>query len=133
MTVMMALGEYRFSLSTAAYNELKRVSEWRWAKQDRMGRKPGRQFTGPDGDTITLPGTVYPHFRGGLGQINAMRAEANKGKPLMMVDGQGKIWGKWCITRIEEGQSAFLADGIPLKMDFSVTLEEYAPDEENAL
>lgn len=31
MTVMMALGEYRFSLSTAAYNELKRVSEWRWA------------------------------------------------------------------------------------------------------
>lgn len=128
--IMMALGDYRFSLSTAAYKDLERTSEWRWAKQERMGRKPARQFNGPDGDSLTLTGTIYPHFRGGLGQINAMRKEADKGKPLILVDGTGKVWGKWCIVKAHERQSQFLPNGVPLKMDFDLSLEEYGPDDE---
>lgn len=126
--VMIALGEFRFGISTAAYDKLQRVSEFRWAKQDRMGRKAARQFTGPEGDTVSLSGVVYPHYRGGLGQIAAMRDEAGKGEPLMLVDGLGGVWGRWCLVRIEEGQTHFLANGIPLKQEFTLSLEEYGDD-----
>ncbi|TAN71131.1 MAG: phage tail protein, partial [Magnetospirillum sp.] len=96
--VMMALGGYRFSLSTAAYQDLDRTNEYRWAAQERMGRRSARQFTGPGDETIALSGVILPHYRGGLGQLDAMRAEAGKGKPLMLVDGLGRVWGKYCIT-----------------------------------
>jgi phage protein U len=128
--ILMALGDYRFSLSSAAYKELSRTSAWRWTKQERMGRKPARHFTGPDSDSITLAGTIYPHYWGGLGQINEMRRQADTGKPLILVDGTGRVWGKWCVVKVTERQSNFLPNGVPLKMDFDLTLEEFGPDDE---
>lgn len=127
--IMMALGDYRFALSTAAYRELARTSEWRWAEQERVGVKAALQYVGPSGDNITLQGVVYPHYWGGLGQINAMRAQADTGKPLILVDGTGKVWGKWCITKIAERQTHHLPNGVPLKMEFDLTLREYGPDD----
>ena len=44
--VLMLLGNFAFHLRTAAYDELKRVSSYRWAAQDRIGRKPAQQFLG---------------------------------------------------------------------------------------
>ena len=80
--VMIAVGDYRFAIATAAYNELKRVSESRWSQTNRIGRAPAAQFLGIGKDEITLTGTVYPHFKGGLKQLDDMRAEAIKGIPL---------------------------------------------------
>lgn len=126
--IMMALGNYRFSLPTAAYQSLERVSSYRWQKQDRLGRKPALQYVGPDADTIEFEGTIHPYFRGGLGQLPAMRAEAEKGEALIMVDGLGKVWGKYCIKRISETQTKFTDDGIPKQIDFRLSLEEYGED-----
>ena len=123
--VMMALGEFRFSLNTAAYDEFKRTTSWRWPNQQRMGRIPARQFVGPGDDVIELGGTIYPHFRGGLKQIDAMRQEAGRGKPLRLVDGLGKVWGLWCVVSVEENQARHLSNGVPLKQGFRLRLEAY--------
>jgi phage protein U len=122
---MMALGDYRFSLNTAAYQELHRSSSWRWPTVDRLGAMPAAQYVGPGEDTIHLPGVIFPHFRGGLGQVDAMRAEATKGKPLILVDGQGVIWGHWCITSIEETRSVFFSNGMPRRIEFELALLNY--------
>ena len=76
-TNMLALGSYRFSIDTSAYQELLRTTSYRWARQPRLGRLPARQFVGPDGETITLNGVIYPHYKGGLGQLDALREEAH--------------------------------------------------------
>lgn len=70
---MMALGPYRFSLSTAAFQELEHTSAWRWPSIERIGQRPALQYVGPGEDTIRMRGTIYPHFRGGLGQLSEMR------------------------------------------------------------
>jgi len=126
--IMMALGEYRFSVSTAAYNDFRRNTAWRWASQQRMGRLPAKQYLGPGEDTIEMGGTIYPHYNGGLKQIDSMRDEAGKGEPLLLVDGLGNVWGKWCILSIEETRSHHLNNGAPLKQDFRVRLENYGED-----
>ena len=126
--IMMALGEYRFSVSTAAYNEFRRNTSWRWPSQQRVGRLPAKQYLGPGEDTIELGGTVYPHYNGGLKQIDSMREEAGKGEPLMLVDGLGKVWGKWCILSIEENRSRHLSNGAPLKQSFRLRIENYGED-----
>lgn len=123
--VMMALGEFRFSLSTAAYQDLSRTNSWRWPSVDRIGARPAVQFVGPGEDSVSMSGVIYPHFRGGLGQIEAMRREADKGEPLMLVDGRGQVWGKYVITDIREGQTEHWSNGAPRKQDFDLTLQAY--------
>lgn len=124
--VMMRLGAFKFALSTAAYQSLERETAWRWPTADAAGHWPRPQFIGPGNDTIRLGGVVYPHFSGaGLGQIDAMRAEADKGQPLNLVCGRGKVWGRWCITSLREGQRVFWSNGAPRAQEFELTLIFY--------
>lgn len=123
--VMLALGDFRFSLSTAAYQTLERTSAWRWESVARVGVRPAQQYVGPGEDTVSIDGTVYPSFRGGLGQLDAMRAEADKGEALLLVDGTGKVWGEYCITEVRETQTVFFSNGMPRKIDFSLSLTMY--------
>ena len=125
---LMTLGQYRFSINTAAYQTLQRTSRYRWQSQALVGNKPAQQFTGADADTITLEGFILPHYKGGLLQIHTMRNEAGNGKPLLMTDGLGNTWGKWCITEIRETQSDLMSDGAPRHIRFQVSLLEYPED-----
>ena len=46
--VMMAIGFYQFGVDTAAYQELTRRNEYRWAAQERIGTNPQLQRVGTD-------------------------------------------------------------------------------------
>lgn len=123
--VMIALGDFRFGLQTAAYQSLERETSWRWPDVEPIGGAPRPQFVGKGSDTIRLAGVIYPHFAGGLEQVDAMRAEADKGEPLRMVCGRGKIWGRWVIEGIREGQRRFWSNGAPRAQEFEVALKFY--------
>lgn len=125
---MMALGTYRFSIDSAAYQELKHSQAYRWQAQERLQRRPAMQFLGAGEESIELSGVIYPHFKGGLEQLDTMRTEANKGQPLLLVDGLGFVWGQWVITQINEGQSFFQGNGQPLKQSFQLKLVNYGAD-----
>ncbi|RJF82341.1 phage tail protein [Azospirillum cavernae] len=124
----MGLGDFRFEIGTAAYQKLQRTQGFRWEKQDRIGRAPALQFTGPDLIAVELEGTIYTAFKGGLGQVLKMRELAAKGEPQDLVDGTGKVWGPYVILDVAETQSVFLADGRPRRIDFTVKLQEYGQD-----
>ena len=128
-STLLALGDLRFSVDTAAYRNLTRVTEYRWPSQARLGRRPARQFLGIGEDTATLRGAIYPHHRGGLGQLDAMRGEAAKGTPLQLVAGDGRVLGRWVIARVEETQPEHWSDGTPRRQDFVVELAFYGEDE----
>lgn len=125
LTVMMTLGQFNFELNTAVYQELKRTTDYRWPKQDRFGQAAARQFVGIGDDTITLPGVIFPAWRGGRGQVEAMREMAADGQPLLMVAGDGVVMGRWVIERIEDGQTVFGPAGAALKQEFTLALVKY--------
>lgn len=126
--VMLALGAFRFGVNSANYQTLTRSAAYRHAPQMRVGRAPALQFLGPDTEEMTLDGTIYPHFKGGLRQIEFMRLIGKAGQPMILVDGLGFVWERWVITSIEETKSVFLGDGAPRRIDFSVTLQAYGGD-----
>lgn len=126
--VMMALGLFRFGVNRAAYQTFSRSASYRWEKLDRAGRAPALQYLGPDADEIGLEGVIYPHFKGGLRQVEMMRLAAAQGQPLMLVDGLGWVWDRWVVTGVTEKKGVFLADGAPRQIDFSMTLRAYGRD-----
>ena len=125
---MMALGGFRFGVNRASYQTLQRTAMYRWATLDRAGRDPAAQFLGPGVETITLNGTIYPHFKGGLRQVEAMRLVARLGEPMILVDGLGFVLQRWVILRISETKGTFLRDGAPRRINFSVDLQSYGED-----
>lgn len=126
-SVMMQLGAYRFSISTAAYQELTRRSEYRWASQDRFGKQPNLQYTGPASEAISLVGVIYPDYKGGSGQLDKMRQLAGGGNPLTLVSGAGQMMGRWVIESLDEKQDTFAAAGAPRKQEFTIALKRF-PD-----
>jgi hypothetical protein len=122
---MIKLGAYVFSLDTAAYQQLSRATAYRWQALERVNQLAALQFTGPGEDSISLNGVILPTFRGGLGQLDAMRTEAAKGEPLLMVDGRGYVHGRWVILSINETQKTFERGGAPLQIEFSIRLRKY--------
>lgn len=126
--VMWMLGNFMFSRDTAAPQSLRRNTAYTWASQDRFGRDPALQFTGRGADTIDLDGVIYPHYKGGLGQLDAMRELAGQGKPQILVDGRGAVYGKWSILSVEETRSVFLSNGTPRKIEFRLSLQRYGED-----
>lgn len=126
--VMLQLGSFQFGIKTAAYQELSRTASWTWAAQNRFGQLPGLQFTGPAEETISLPGVIYPEFRGGFAQVDDMRALAAAGKPLALVDGTGASLGRWVIETVDEKQTVFASAGRPRKIEFTLSLRRF-PDE----
>lgn len=123
--VMMRLGLYKFSLSTAAYQELLRTASYRWARQERIGTNDALQFTGIGPETVTLRGVIFPEFRGGLDQVSKMRLQASIGVPLPMIDGRGKVWGLWVVEEITEKQEIFEKHGAPKRIEFDLKLSRY--------
>ncbi len=126
--ILMTLGGFQFAITTAAHESLQRDTAYRWEKQERLGREPAMQFIGPGEDKITLQGRIYPHYRGGLEQIDTMRELAGEGEPLQLVDGLGRVMGPYCILRITEGQQTYVGPGIPRRQDFTMELVRYGSD-----
>ena len=63
---------YYFNLDTAAFEELTRSTEFRWASQERLTRRPAQQAIGMGNERITLKGAIYPGFKGGLKQLDTL-------------------------------------------------------------
>ena len=97
----MALGAFRFSLSTAAYQSFRHRVEHRWVRNDEIGGPPRHQYLGSGEQTIILQGVIYPHHKGGLHQIVLMQAQASLGVPLYLVDGTGHVWGNGSSKRLK--------------------------------
>ncbi len=122
---MMQLGSFQFSIDSAAYQNLSRNTEYRWAAQERIGKADALQFTGYGADTISLRGVIHPHFKGGLGQLDKMRAQASLRFPLPLIAGTGRVLGAWVIQSINEGQTVFAEHGAPLRQEFSISIRRY--------
>lgn len=123
---MIALGPFRFNLDGLAFQELTRSSGYVWAELQRVGGSPALHFTGRTADTMSLPGVFFPHWKGGLAQLPVMRLAAEQGQPLPLVTGYGTFLGMWVIEKIDESQTVFFQDGAPRRVDFVISLKQYA-------
>ena len=126
--MMLSLGMFVFSLSTLAYQELQRQTNWRHASNSRVGAPPALQFVGRGDDTITLPGNILPELAGSVLSLDALRLMANTGKAWPMVEGTGRIYGLWVIESLSETKTVFFRDGTPRRIEFTLTLKRTDDD-----
>ncbi|WP_085710847.1 MULTISPECIES: phage tail protein [unclassified Pseudomonas] len=122
---------YFFNLDTAAFDELRRTTEFRWASQERLSRRPAQQAVGMGDEKITLKGVIFPGLKGGLKQLDTLRALGAQLQPLTLTTGYGDVLGTWCLKSLDEDQGALMAGGIPRKQSFNLEFVRYGDDMQN--
>lgn len=126
---MMSLGMFVFEVKSLPYQQLQRSTQWRHASQNRVGQRPAYQYLGAGEDRITLSGTLLPELTGGRVTLDDVRIMADEGKAWPLIEGSGRVYGFWSITGIEETSTVFFRDGVPRKIEFTISLVRV--DEEN--
>ena len=122
---------YYFNLDTAAFDSLRRSTEFRWASQERLSRRPAQQGVGIGDEKITLKGQIFPGFKGGLKQLDTLRSIGGRLQPLTLTTGYGDVLGTWCLKTVDEDQSALMQGGIPRKQEFTLEFVRYGDDMQN--
>lgn len=90
-----------------------------------------QQAVGLGEEKITLKGAIFPHHKGGIGQLKVLRSIGGRLQALKLVTGYGEVLGDWCLVSVEEEQSNLLAGGIPRKQGFTLEFVSYGNDLQN--
>ncbi|GAA03240.1 phage tail protein [Photobacterium leiognathi] len=124
--IMMTLGTFKFSITTAAYQELVKSYSWEWSEVPLFGQYDQLHFTGPKNPTIKLSGLIYTEFENvGVKQVDKLKAQGDQGKPLLLTSGMGEVLGYWVMTAVSETQSGYRQHGVTKKQTFTVELKFY--------
>ena len=125
--IAMMLGDYPFGIDTAAYDQISHKTPHRWSELPRLGTRPALQHLGIGVETVEMHGRIFPHWHGGLWQVDALRRLAGTGEPQLLIDGMFIVWGHYVIRDVEETQPLHFAGGMPRRQDFRLSLARY-PD-----
>ncbi|GAA0832638.1 phage tail protein [Cupriavidus pauculus] len=120
--MMMALGLFVFALETAPYQEFQQQIGWRHPSNNRVGRRPSRQFTGLDDETVTLSGVLLPELTGGDNTIEVLRQMGNTGMAFVLIEGSGRYYGMFEIDSLSVTRTLFFKDGKARRIEFSLKL-----------
>lgn len=127
--VMLMLGEFAFSVDTAAYNQLTRDAAWSWSEQARTGQQSLLQYTGKNGRTVRIEGESHAFFgKSGTDAVSALYDLADKAEPLLLVSGEGDVLGWWVAERFSDTCDRFLPGGGHRNKKWSLELKHYADD-----
>lgn len=129
--MLMALGPFRFHVSTFSYEELQRTVSARWEGQFVIGRTPIHHFMGPGETTVNLRSTFFPYALNGRGfaQLADMERVARQGTVMMLVSGSGRVFGKHFLREIRNRQDFMLQNGEPQRVEADIEILAYGGDE----
>lgn len=126
--VVARLGSIEFSVKAGTFSTLSRNTRWRVDKPEPMQGLGVPTSRGRADDTLTIDGTSYPGYSGNLSTVERLREAGDAGEPLLLVDGEGGIFGYWMVEGVTEKKGPFMPTGIERRADWSLTLTS-VPDE----
>ena len=122
--MLASLGLFVFEPFKVAFDELQQKINYRYGTGNAVGVRPRMQYIGPDNDTISFSGVVYPELAGSnVASIDELIAIGNTGKTYALLDGTGRFYGMFYIESINRNQSHLLTNGSPRKIGFDITLK----------
>lgn len=118
--MLYQLGSVTFQVFPVNAHEVGSSAGADFAAKDVMGVLRPREFTGEGDHEISIRGRLFPKkFGGNLDALHAMR---RAGKAQILVRGDGKNFGWWVLTKVEETATYLDRDGVGQVVEFTVSL-----------
>lgn len=124
MRQQMALGEFVFGLASGfPYERLARKTTGGWVDLDIISSKPMSHNTGQALESLRLSGKAQ--LAAGMAKLDELRALADARQPYTLVDGLGRVWGRWRIDTVSEEQERVIDDGTATLLSWTLELQEF--------
>jgi len=117
------LGDFEFSVTDKAFDALKEHVDYGFSSTDRAMNLPFLQPTKQPCRTFSISGCYVPTYKGKSTE-NDLKELAAKQEPQLLIAGNGDIIGDFAIMSLDFDKTYFTADGVALKVDFSIELQE---------
>lgn len=127
-SVMMIFGGFVFMRQTVPYLESSQETQWRYARNERIGRSARVQYLGAGEDTLTLSGVLLPEITGGDMSLSLLRTLAYRGRAWPLIEGTGRIYGRYVLENLTEIRSEFFGDGKARRIEFTLALSRAGED-----
>lgn len=110
-----------------SFKGFKREISGRWASHERVGKKPLKQFLGPDADKVTFTVTLNAwHGVKPRSTLDKIEKAVKKGTPENLVVGGVRVGsGKMVITGASQSWDEIYNKGELVRASVELTLEEY--------
>jgi phage protein U len=126
--VLMGWGPFRFECGRTAFEQLRERAAGRWEKHAIIGRRPAGQYLGPDEETVTLRGTIFPIAGiGDAGTVQGLIDAARSGMVTTLAAADGSILGPYRLEKAERVLTDHLPGGSAQKIVYD--LEFHAHDD----
>ncbi len=134
--MQLQIGTFRFEVAPggAEYRELQRRSRRRWAPRQRHGLPPELEDLGRDAGRVDLRGTVWVEKAADIDALAGLRSQAGLEPgtaaatlPVFLggsAGSSGEYLGRWAVTRLDETERSLRENGIPIRIEFRVSLLE---------
>ena len=120
--VVGRLGSIEFSVPEGTFTSIARATSWRIDVPEPIEGPGTPVVRGRGSDEITIEGVVFPGFTGRLNSVERLRAAGDAGQPMLLVDGEGTLYGSWVVSRLNERSDAFLPSGAKRRTEWNLTL-----------
>lgn len=118
---------FYFALGAAAFDELRRRSQYVLSAQDRLTRAAAVQGVSVGGETLSVSGAIWL-VQHGAGHLDTLRRYGETLRPVTLTTGYGEQLGRWQIASIDDTQGALFRDGAPRKQTYSIEFTRYGED-----
>lgn len=126
MSVLMNLGDFKFTILDLNYQKLVTEYEARWKENFTAGGGHVDMFLGGNPLAITISGILFPAHYGGLEPAHALGAEANTGKPMPLYSRAGRNFGKVKVLGISITDETIGPDGVVIEAGYELRVSQYS-------
>ncbi|MFO6342741.1 phage tail protein, partial [Pseudomonas aeruginosa] len=88
-----------------------------------ISSKPMSHNTGQGLESLRLSGKAQ--LGAGMAKLDELRAMADARQPYTLVDGIGRVWGRWRIDAVNEDQERVIDDGTATLLSWTLELQEF--------
>lgn len=127
--MLVQLGDFQFSISTVAYQQIERISTFKFASHQVIGSYDRLQAVGIDNETIRFTGQYYADLRQNITAENVdpfdtIRQMANRQEPLQLQSEDGINHGYWVIYDLNVRGRNYIEQGA-LNAEFTLQIKYY--------
>ena len=119
------LGDIQFDLITY-FDGINSTVTYNYAEHERINNKTLLQFMGENLQEFTIKLNLHSNFCVPEDEILKIRTEAQLGKPLKFIEGNGEYVGAFVISQIQKTTEQTSPEGDLIAIQVELQLKEYA-------
>lgn len=126
--MLMIFGDVVFEAVGLPIDSAERSRDYRWAENQRVRNTPAYQYTGRGTETLSFSAVLHPEYTEGALSLEPLAQMAEDGEAYLLMSGYGKVYGYYALEKIGDNSSYFTSDGIPQKIEVSLSLKKIDDD-----